>query len=107
MRISDWSSDVFSSDLPKLAETLAAIATQGRSGFYEGPRAEAMVRTLRSLGGLHTADDFADVKGDYVEAIHADYRGSRVHQIPPNNQGLTALIMLNILEGFGLADLHP
>lgn len=92
---------------PKLAETLAAIATQGRSGFYEGPRAEAMVRTLRSLGGLHTADDFAAVKGDYVEAIHADYRGSRVHQIPPNNQGLTALIMLNILEGFGLADLHP
>lgn len=92
---------------PKLAETLAAIAKQGRSGFYEGPVAETMVRTLRSLGGLHTVDDFAAVKGDYVEAINADYRGNRVHQIPPNNQGLTALIMLNILEGYGLADLHP
>lgn len=92
---------------PKLAETLAAIATQGRSGFYEGPKAEAMVRTLQSLGGLHTAEDFADVAGDYVDSIHADYRGNRVHQIPPNNQGLTALIMLNILEGFGLAKLGP
>ncbi len=92
---------------PKLAETLTAIAKHGRGGFYEGPVAEAMVRTLRSLGGLHTVDDFAAVRGDYVEAIDTDYRGNRVHQIPPNNQGLTALIMLNILEEFGLADLAP
>lgn len=92
---------------PLLADTLAAIAERGRQGFYEGPVAEAMVRTLRSFGGLHTLEDFAAVKGDYVDAICTDYRGNTVHQIPPNNQGLTALIMLNILEGFDLAGLDP
>lgn len=85
---------------PLLAETLAKIASGGRSAFYEGEVAAAMVETLTRAGGFHALEDFAAVRGDYVAPISSDYRGVQVHQIPPNNQGLTALIMLNILEGF-------
>lgn len=88
---------------PQLAETLKTVAGKGRDGFYSGPVVEAMVAKLQSLGGLHTVADFAATAGDYVTAIATDYRGYTVHQIPPNNQGVTALIMLNILEGFDLA----
>jgi len=91
----------------RLAETLKIVAEEGRAGFYEGPAAEAMAAKLQSLGGLHTAADFAATKGDYVEPIATDYRGYTIHQIPPNNQGVTALIMLNILEGFELARYEP
>jgi len=92
---------------PRLADTLETIARQGAAGFYQGPVAEAMTATLRAHGGLHAMDDFAAVEGDYVEAIATSYRGYHIHQIPPNNQGLTALVMLNVLEGFELAELNP
>ena len=92
---------------PKLAETLKIVAEKGQEGFYEGPVAEAMAAKLRSVGGLHTAEDFAACAGDYVTPITTDYRGYTVHQIPPSNQGVTALIMLNILEGFELGALDP
>ncbi len=92
---------------PKLAETLKTVAKKGKAGFYEGTVAEAMAAKLQSLGGLHTADDFAAAEGDYVTPITTDYRGYTVHQIPPSNQGVTALIMLNILEGFDLAQYEP
>jgi len=90
-----------------LAKTLQIIADKGASGFYQGPVAEAMVETLRGLGGLHTLEDFASVKGNYVTTASTNYRGYDVHQVPPNNQGITALLMLNILEGFGLGALDP
>lgn len=91
----------------KLAGTLQAIAEKGASAFYEGPIAEAMVETLRGHGGVHTLEDFAAVKGNYVTPASTNYRGYDVHQVPPNNQGITALLMLNILEGFGIKDLDP
>ncbi len=89
----------------RLADTLEGIARGGARAFYEGPVAAAMVRTLQSHGGLHTEKDFACVSGDFVDPISTDYRGLRVHQVPPNNQGLTALMILNLLEGFDLAAL--
>ncbi|WP_119459205.1 gamma-glutamyltransferase [Rhodospirillaceae bacterium SYSU D60014] len=92
---------------PQLAATLRAIGKDGRAAFYEGAIAEAMVAYLRGKGGLHTVEDFAATKSDYVRPIATRYRGFDVHQVPPNNQGLTALIMLNILEGFDLAGLDP
>ena len=92
---------------PVLAETLAKVAAGGRGAFYESSIAEAMTATLRKAGGYHALEDFAAVRGDYVTAISTEYRGARVHQIPPNNQGLTALIMLNILEGFDLQAWAP
>lgn len=92
---------------PQLAATLRAIADQGPDGFYKGPVAEAMVATLNNLGGLQTLDDFAAVEGEYSEPISTTYRGYDVVECPPNGQGFVALIMLNILEGFDLADLDP
>lgn len=91
----------------ELGATLRQIATHGRAGFYEGEVAADMVDRLRELGGLHTLEDFAATKGDYVTPIWADYRGVRVHQVPPNNQGLTALVMLNLLAGHDLSALDP
>lgn len=92
---------------PALAATLKAIAQKGRDGFYKGVVAEDMVRHLRALGGLHTLEDFAAASGEYVTPIATSYRGYDVHQIPPNNQGVTALMMLNILEGFDFSKLEP
>lgn len=92
---------------PQLADTLATIASQGARGFYEGPVAEALTATLKQHGGLHTIEDFAMLGGEYVEPISTNYRGFDIHQIPPNAQGVTALVMLNILEGYALAELDP
>ena len=92
---------------PQLANTLEVIASEGVSGFYAGPIAEAMLKTLRNLGGLHTAEDFRAVRGEYVKPLKTNYRGYDIHQVPPANQGVTALMMLNILEGFDIAELDP
>jgi gamma-glutamyltranspeptidase/glutathione hydrolase len=92
---------------PELAATLRIIAAKGRAGFYEGDIAEDLVSRLTALGGLHRLEDFAATRGDYVKPISTTYGGHEIHQMPPNNQGLTALLMLNILSGFDLAALDP
>ncbi|MGD1899301.1 MAG: gamma-glutamyltransferase family protein, partial [Phormidesmis sp.] len=92
---------------PELGETLDAIAQNGRSAFYTGPIAEDMVSYLQSLGGLHTLEDFAAPQAEYVTPIATKYRGYDVVECPRNGQGLTALIMLNILSGFSLTDHAP
>lgn len=92
---------------PELAATLALIAEKGRDAFYGGPVAKDMVDYLRGLGGLHTLDDFAAHQGEYVTPIRTAYRGYDVCEIPPNGQGLTALILLNILSGFDMAQYAP
>ena len=92
---------------PALAETLRTIARDGRAGFYTGRVAEDIVAKLNALGGLHTLDDFAAAGGDYVTPIKTDYRGHDIYQCPPNGQGIVALIMLNILAGYDLAELDP
>ena len=91
----------------RLADTLDLIARKGPRAFYEGAVAEAMVRTLRSHGGVHTAEDFSAVAGNFVDPIATDHHGRTVHQVPPNNQGITALMMLNLLEGFDIASMRP
>lgn len=92
---------------PELARTLRLIAEKGRDGFYTGPVAEDIVAHLRSLGGLHTLEDFAATRGDYVQPIRTSYRDTDIYQMPPNNQGITALVMLNLLSGFSLGELDP
>lgn len=92
---------------PALARTLRRIAAEGRKGFYEGAVARDMVATLNAHGGLHTLEDFAVTKANYVEPVRTRYRGRDILEIPPNGQGITALLMLNILERFGLSGLDP
>lgn len=85
---------------PALAASLRAIAKSGRSAFYEGAIAAEIVAHLRSLGGLHTTEDFAAYAGEYVTPIHSTFRGYEVHECPPSGQGIIALLILNILRGF-------
>ncbi len=85
---------------PALAKTLAAIAEHGAEAFYQGAIANDMVEYLQSLGGLHTAEDFANVSGEYVTPITSTFRDYDVFQIPPNGQGVIALQLLNIVNQF-------
>ena len=88
--------------LPALARTLRTIAEHGRDGFYQGEVAEDIVAELKEMGGLHTLADFAAQRCSYVEPISVNYRGVDLWELPPNNQGIVALIILKILEKTGL-----
>ena len=88
---------------PALAASLRRIAREGRKGFYEGPVAADIVTRLSGLGGLHTLEDFAAQRSEYVTPITAAYRGFDVYECPPNGQGIAALMILRVLEGYVLA----
>lgn len=92
---------------PGLGRALQDVARHGREGFYDGWAAEDMVDSLRVLGGTHTRADFAAHRGNWVTPIRGDYRGVELFEIPPNGQGVTALLMLNILENFPLGQFPP
>src|SRR6185437_11563134 len=87
---------------PPLARTLRRIGKEGRAAFYEGAIARDIVNRLKELGGLHEEADFAAQRSQWVEPIHASYRGYDVYEVPPSNQGLTALMILKTLEGYAL-----
>tara|TARA_B100000686_G_scaffold219200_1_gene226246 strand:+ start:1374 stop:2966 length:1593 start_codon:yes stop_codon:yes gene_type:complete len=91
---------------PQLAETLINIAENGRKGFYEGFVAKDMVDKLNSMGGLHTLDDFAMAEANYVEPISANYRNVKVYECPPNGQGVIALMIMKLLEGFSFNEME-
>jgi gamma-glutamyltranspeptidase / glutathione hydrolase len=93
--------------LPALADTLKRIAAHGARAFYEGEIAEDMAKALGARGSFLTLQDFARHRGDVVTPISTSYRGLELVEIPPNAQGLTALVMLNILENFDVASLDP
>jgi len=85
-----------------LSETFRTIAKEGYDGFYRGWVAEDMIKKLESMGGDHTSDDFSNANAEWVKPISSNYRGFRIHECPPNGQGLVALIILSILEKFDL-----
>ena len=93
--------------LPALAATLRTIAAGGAKAFYEGDIAADIAATVRAAGGSLAAEDLARHEGEAVEPISTEYRGLDVLELPPNGQGLTALVLLNILEQFDVESLDP
>jgi gamma-glutamyltranspeptidase/glutathione hydrolase len=87
---------------PALAVSLELIARDGRDAFYKGPIAKAIADEMQRRNGLITAKDLADHRSDWIDPISTTYRGYQVLELPPNTQGVAALEMLNILEGFDL-----
>ena len=85
---------------PDLADSLESIATHGpRQGFYEGPVADAVCEGLGEESPLSTAD-FEQYTAEWVDPLSVDYRGYRAHSLPPNTQGIAALQILGLLDGF-------
>lgn len=82
---------------PDLARSLRSIASHGRDAFYRGEIAEEIVRYSDSLDGLFSLDDLANHQSEWVQPISTNYRGYEVFEIPPNGQGITTLMALNIL----------
>jgi gamma-glutamyltranspeptidase/glutathione hydrolase len=91
---------------PNLARTLRTLSEGGRDAFYKGPVGKAIADYMHDNGGFITMEDLAATKCEWVEPVSTNYRGYQVYEIPPNGQGITALIALNILEGFDLQALH-
>lgn len=83
--------------------TLSAIASSGGESFYQGQIAQQIANFAADTGGFLTIDDFTTHQPEWVEPICTDYRGLTVWEIPPNGQGIAALMALNILEGFDIA----
>ncbi|MDP1714127.1 MAG: gamma-glutamyltransferase [Anaerolineales bacterium] len=90
---------------PGLAKTLSVIARENKRGFYQGQIAESIVSVIKEAGGCLSEDDLESHVSTWESPISVNYRGLRVHECPPNGQGITALIALNLLEGFDLASL--
>lgn len=83
-----------------LANTLEAISKGGRDAFYKGKIAHTIGDYMKANGGFLSYEDLAAHKGEWVEPVSTNYRGYDVWELPPNGQGLAALQMLNILEGY-------
>jgi gamma-glutamyltranspeptidase / glutathione hydrolase len=92
---------------PPMACTLERIAATHGHAFYHGELAAAMVAHAKANGALHTMEDFAAHTLDWVRPLALDYGGATVHEIPPNGQGIAALMALGILRAFDLKSLPP
>jgi gamma-glutamyltranspeptidase/glutathione hydrolase len=88
---------------PQQAETLEEIAATNGESFYRGPLAERIALASRSDDGAMTMEDLAAHKCDWVDPISVEYRGYELHEIPPNGQGIAALIALGILRNFDVS----
>ena len=89
---------------PDLAGSFKLIGQHGRAGFYEGKTAEAILRVSREKGGTMTAADLKEYQPEWVEPISTTYRGWTVSELPPNTQGIAALMMLNLMESFPMGE---
>ncbi len=92
---------------PGLARALEQVARGGKRAFYEGPIAESISAVVQEAGGCLMQTDLAAHESTWVEPIRVTYRDLHIWECPPNGQGLTALLALNLLNGFDLADLPP
>jgi len=87
---------------PDLANTLETIAEGGRDAFYAGEIAQTIDAYMERIGGHLRLEDLQDHEANWVDPVSVDYRGVEVFELPPNGQGIAALQMLQILEGFDL-----
>ncbi len=95
-RAGEWFSN------PDFARTLRLIAKGGPDVLYGGKLGEEIVQRVSELGGFLTMDDLRSHRVDWVETISVPYRGYRLHELPPNGQGIAALEILRLLEPFDL-----
>lgn len=92
---------------PGLGKAMREICEQGSQAFYSGKIADDLIRSIEAEGGNLTHDDLSSHTTDEVNPIRSDYRETTLVELPPNTQGLTAQLILNILESFDISDLHP
>ena len=92
---------------PGLARTFRALAEGGKQAFYEGQIAEAVANVLQKAGGAMTVADLAEHTSTWEEPASVTFGDYRIHECPPNGQGITALLAFNLLEGFDLAGMDP
>ena len=85
---------------PNLADTLQKISDGGRDAFYKGEIARTIDAYFKANGGFLSYEDLAAHQGEWVEPVSTNYRGFDVWELPPNGQGIAALQMLNVLEGY-------
>lgn len=90
---------------PYLAGTLEKIAKGGRDAFYKGEMARTISAFMAEQGGFLSYDDLATHSSEWVEPVSSNYRGYDVWELPPNGQGIAALQILNIMEGYDLASM--
>ena len=85
---------------PYLANSYRAIAKDGRDAFYKGAIAKQIVEFSDDEGGYFSMKDFTDHTSEWIDPVSTSYRGYDVWELPPNGQGIAALEMLNVIEGF-------
>src|SRR5579862_163727 len=90
-----------------MAKTLETIAQSHGEAFYRGGLAGAICAYAKANGSVHTRADFESHTADWLTPLAIDYRDVRVHEIPPNGQGIAALMALGMLDAFDLASLEP
>lgn len=90
---------------PALAQVMREIAEGGKKVFYEGRIGESIIDTLKSLGGVMTRDDLGEHCSTWEQPISTVYKGVRLYECPPNGQGLTALLAVNLLSQFDLSEI--
>jgi gamma-glutamyltranspeptidase len=88
-----------------LARTYRTLARAGRDAFYRGPLARSITEYVQRCGGILSMEDMQQHHSDWVDPISTNYRGYDVYEFPPNTQGIAALEMLNIIEGYDLKSL--
>jgi len=89
---------------PDLAASLSAIARDGAAAFYDGSIGDAILAASRARGGTLTKEDLREFEPEWIAPISTSYRGWTVYELPPNTQGLAALLMLDLMEQFPIGE---